>query len=324
MSEEVKEGAIVNNKVGQEQIHDLLFSERLSWQSIIYDLINTEQLDPWDMDLTVLSGKFLVKVRELEEANFFVSSKVLMAAALLLRIKSEVLLHQDIPSLDDILFGKEDKKTEVQERLELDEDVPELVPRTPLPRMRKVTLQELMASLGKAINTEQRRIRRIVIDKQREMETGVSIPKRRINVHDKMKEVYDLVRKLFDETGQKMKFSDVSGLTKEERVETFMPLLHLDNQHKVVLEQEKHFGEILVWMKNHHNEINAEELEKLRREVEREIEEAVVERAIEEGLEGVSGVEDKGEYDKEDGVGEHIGEGLRAIEESFIEEKTER
>src|SRR3990167_11480127 len=93
-------------KVGQEQIHGLLFGDQLSWQAIIYDLINTEQLDPWDIDLVVLSVKFLEKVRELEEANFFVYSKVLFAASLLLRIKTEIVLNQYLPNLDDILFGR--------------------------------------------------------------------------------------------------------------------------------------------------------------------------------------------------------------------------
>src|SRR3989344_6900304 len=85
-----------NSKIGQEQIHDLLFGEKLSWQAIIYELINTEQLNPWDLDLVLLSNKYLGKVRELEEANFFVSSKVILAAALLLRIKSEILLNDYI------------------------------------------------------------------------------------------------------------------------------------------------------------------------------------------------------------------------------------
>jgi segregation and condensation protein A len=156
------------DKVGQEQIHDLLFGEKLSWQAIIYDLINTEQLDPWDIDIALLSDRFLIKIRELEEANFFVSSKVLLAAALLLRIKSEILLHKYLPSLDDILFGRKEEKQEIQDKIEFDENVPELVLRTPLPRLRKVTLQELMASLGNAINTEHRRIKRIIVDKQRE------------------------------------------------------------------------------------------------------------------------------------------------------------
>ena len=96
-------------KINQEQIHGLLFSDKLSWQAIMYDLINTEQLDPWDIDISLLSCKFLERVRKLEEADFFISSKVLFAAALLLRIKSEILLREDIRSLDDILFGKKEE-----------------------------------------------------------------------------------------------------------------------------------------------------------------------------------------------------------------------
>ena len=111
-------------RVGQEQIQELLFDNRLSWQAIIYDLINSEQLDPWDIDLAVLSNKFLVKVRLLEEANFFISSKVLLAASFLLRLKSELLLSRDLQSLDDILYGKKEEKSYTQERIELDEDIP--------------------------------------------------------------------------------------------------------------------------------------------------------------------------------------------------------
>ncbi len=305
----------LNGHVGQEQIHDLLFGERLSWQQIIYDLINTEQLDPWDIDLGVLAGRFLVKVREMEEANFFVSSKVLLAAALLLRIKSEILLHKYLPSLDDILFGREKRKTIVQERLELDEDVPELVPRTPLPRLRKVTLQELMASLGKAINTEQRRIKRIIIDKQREIETGIALPKKRINVHDKMKEVFESVKKLFSEKKTKMAFSEIAGLSKEEKIEAFVPLLHLDSQHKVLLEQENHLDEIWIWMKNHYDNVNAEELEKMKREVERELEEMAIENVIEEGLSDTGSEEVSNEVGEDEEAEEGISKEGGIIEE---------
>ena len=59
--------------VGQEQIHGLLFGEKLSWQAIIYDLINTEQLDPWNIDISLLSNRYLGKIKELEGHNFFIS-----------------------------------------------------------------------------------------------------------------------------------------------------------------------------------------------------------------------------------------------------------
>ena len=123
----------------QEQIHDLLFSREISWQEIIYDLINTEQLDPWDVDIGILTNKYLEKIRKLEEEDFFVSSKVLLAAAFLLRIKSELLLSKYLKSIDEILFGKKDEKNFKQIDLdELDfEDIPDLIPKSPLPRFRK-------------------------------------------------------------------------------------------------------------------------------------------------------------------------------------------
>ena len=142
----------------QEQVHRIVFSREIGWQEIIYDLINSEQLDPWNIDIIVLTNNYMKKLQQYEEDNYFVSSKVLLAAALLLRIKSEILLNKYIRSIDEILFGKKEKKPVNFERIELDDYIPELVPKSPLPRFRKVTLKELVESLNKAIITENRRI----------------------------------------------------------------------------------------------------------------------------------------------------------------------
>ena len=282
---------VKTSKVGQEQIHGLLFGDQLSWQAIILDLINSEQLDPWDIDLVILTNKYLEKIKELEETNLFVSSKVLFAASLLLRIKSEILLNQYLPSLDEILFGKKEEKKYVQERIELEEEIPELVQRTPLPRYRKVTLQEIMAALGKAITTENRRIKKVITAKQQEFETAMSIPKARINLRDKIKEVYEKLKNIFYSSGkeERIPFSELvpENSNGEEKISTFVPLLHLDNQHKVFLEQEKHLEEIYVWMKHHYDKKFALELEQMRKEAEIEalkmqVEEAELEKAEKE------------------------------------------
>lgn len=265
--------ALPTEKVGQEQIQNLIFSDKLSWQAIIYDLINNEQLDPWDIDIVVLANKFLVKVRELEEANFFISSKVLLASALLLRLKSEILLNHDLPSLDEILFGKKEQKKYVQERIELEEDIPGLVPRTPLPRFKKVTLQELMAALGKAISTETRRIKRIVVARQQEIETALSLPKGKINLQDRIRDVYGKLKEIFMARETKLAFSELVGnaCTNEEKIATFVPLLHLDNQQKVWLEQNGHFEEIWILLKHIYEKQNAALLEAMKKEVEDEM-----------------------------------------------------
>jgi len=261
------------NKVGQEQMHDLIFSDKSSWQAIIYDLIQTGQLDPWDIDLSLLANRYLEKVRQMEESNFFVSSKVLLAASLLLRLKSDFLLNKYLPSLDDLLFGKkEERAIYKQERIILDEEIPGLVPRTPLPRFRKVTLEELMQALGKAINTETRRIRKVVLAKQQEFETAISLPKQRINLKDKIQEVYSKLQGIFKEREEKLAFSDfLSNNTREDKIITFVPLLHLDNQQKVWLEQNKHFDEIYILLKHLYEKQNKELLEQMKKEVEEEM-----------------------------------------------------
>ncbi len=264
-----------NKGVKQEQIHDILFNREVGWQEIIYDLINTEQLDPWDIDITMLSEKYLDRVSAFEETDFFVSSKVLLAAALLLRIKSEILLNKYIKSIDEILFGKEESFTPRQiEKIELGEDIPELIPRSPIPRFKKVTLQELMESLNKAIATENRRIKKEIIKKNALREASFSLPKRRFGIKNKIREIYMNLLSYFekDEKKRKVSFTDFVGTDKEERVISFSSLLHLDHQKKVWLEQEENFGEFYIWLKETYVKHNPDPFADLKEEVEREIE----------------------------------------------------
>ena len=263
------------NSVKQEQIHDLLFNRELGWQEIIYDLINTEQLDAWDIDIIVLADKYLEKTRKMEEADFFISSKVLLAASLFLRIKSEILLNKYIKSIDEILFGKKEEKKTVLERIELDEEIPELILRSPIPRFKKVTLKELIESLNRAITTENRRIKKEIMNKNALRPSSFPLPKRKFNVKNKIKEIYS---KLFvhledEEKKKKVSFNELIGENKEEKIISFLPLLHLENQKKIWLEQETHFDEIYIWLKDVFLKHNPNPLIELKEEIEEEIKE---------------------------------------------------
>ena len=259
---------VEKEKVGQEQVHGLLFNPKIGWQSIIYDLINSEQLDPWDIDLSLLANKYLEKIKEFEEASFFVSSQVLLAAAFLLRLKSEILLNEELKSLDDILMGRNEgeKKKYGHERIELDEDIPGLVPRTPLPRFRKVSLEELMSALGNAIKTENRRIQRVILNKQQEIETSLSMPKKQVNLKEQIDYIYSKLLEIFKNREERFSFSELAGNTIETRVATFGPLLYLDSQHKVWLEQDGHCEEIWILLKHLYEKNNASELERLKKD----------------------------------------------------------
>ncbi len=261
-------------RVNQEQIHDILFNREIGWQDIIYDLINTEQLDPWDVDIVILTEKYLLKIQEFEDADFFVSSKVLLAAALLLRIKSEVLLNEHIKSIDDILFGKKEEKRYKMERIELDEEIPKILPKTPMPRFKKVTLKELMDSLNKAIKTENRRIKKEIIKKNALRETSIALPKKTLGIKDKIKELYEKLKTHLKENDGKKRvsFNEFVGEDKDEKIISFSPLLHLDHQKKVWLEQETHLIDFHIWLKHVYFKHNPDPFADLKTEVEKQVE----------------------------------------------------
>ncbi|MBT4376944.1 segregation/condensation protein A [archaeon] len=256
----------VKPSVNQDQVHDLLFNREIGWQEIIYDLINTEQLDPWDVNIIILSDRYLEKLQKYEEMDFFVSSKVLLAASLLLRIKSEFLLNKYVKSIDEILFGSEEKKESTFERIELDEEIPELIPRSPMPRFRKVTLNELVESLNKAISTENRRIKKVLIDRNALRETGISLPKKKFSIKERLKNIHFRLFSHFksNDGHKKVGYTEFVGLKKEDRLEHFSPLLQLENAGKVWLEQENHFDEIHIWMKDVYLKHNGDPYEDLK------------------------------------------------------------
>ncbi len=271
-------------KIGQNQFYDIITSRKPDWHAIIYELIHTEQLDPWNIDIIALTGKYFEKISELEETDFYISSKVLLAAALLLRIKSEFLLNKYIKSIDDILFGRKQEEKYVTEKIEINEDeLPLLIPKTPLPRLRRVTLPELMSALDKAINTESRRIRREVNVKRAKKLSEIDFPSfRRIDLKDRIKEFYARVltsikKKAIksDKHLNKIGYSDLAGQSKEEKLACFLPILHLSNSKKLWLDQQAHLDEIWIYLytyfkKNKENFIEEleEDIEEMRGELE--------------------------------------------------------
>src|SRR3990167_3010217 len=93
-----------------ERIFNILLSkaDEVTWQSIIYELVKTEQMDPWDIDISLLTQKYIDMLRTLKEHDFRISGKVLLAAAILLKMKSNKLVGEDLSELDRLLIGVEE------------------------------------------------------------------------------------------------------------------------------------------------------------------------------------------------------------------------
>src|SRR3989344_3636282 len=81
--------------------------DEITWQTILYDLVKKEGMDPWDVDISRIAKRYIELVKALEEHDFRLSGKVLLAAAILLKLKSSKLVNEDINELDRLIKGED-------------------------------------------------------------------------------------------------------------------------------------------------------------------------------------------------------------------------
>jgi len=236
-----------------EHIYDILMDrDEITWKSIIVELIKTEQMDAWDINISQLSKMYIKTLKKLKEMNLRVSGKVLLCAALLLRIKSSRLVGDDMMEFDRLLASGDREDLYADENyveqefsqigVKVDGEHLRLIPKTPQPRKRKVSVYDLIDALAVALNVRRRRILNQVKVKQVEM------PEKSVDISKLMDGLYeDVVRYMYENQSNKISFTDlVPGDSKKDKIYTFVPLLHLTNARKVNLDQNSHFGEIWV------------------------------------------------------------------------------
>jgi segregation and condensation protein A len=242
-------------KEHHETIYDILMNQdEITWQSLILELIKTEKMDPWDVNVSQLAKMYIKALKKLKEMNLRLSGKVLLAAALLLRIKSSRLVGDDLLEFDRLLASGENADALYAEEGFVQGELGAmgvgyqpgqagLIPRTPQPRKRKVSVYDLIDALAIALNVKRRRILNQI------QTTTMHMPEKKLDISKLMDDLYgDVVEFLTKEQGEKISFTTlVPGESKMDKILTFIPLLHLTNARRVDLEQEDHFKEI--WIK---------------------------------------------------------------------------
>jgi len=239
--------------VTEQQIYDLIFSEEdLSWQSLLMEVVKQEDLDPWDIDVSKLVKGYIKSLKKIKHANLRISGKVILSAGLLLKVKSKRFVNEDMQKLERLFqnaeeaemddmddFGDVDLLAQGKEKTEYP-----LYPRMPQPRRRKVSIYDLVDALDKAMKVRQRRVdRRMPYARQR-----IEIPDFQ-NVEGMIVTVYENIRNWFKKKKTKLTFEELlPDDDRESKVFTFIPLLHLNNERRIDLRQEEHFGDIEIRM----------------------------------------------------------------------------
>lgn len=226
----------------EKEIMELITSE-YSWEQILYKIVGWEGLDPWNLDIRALSGSFMEYITKMDELDFKVPAKYIIIATVLLRMKSDHLDFLDILKEPDVM--EEGEVVEIDNGItELNNGILEINPITVPPKRqptRNIVMGELISALRKALRTEDRRVRRGL--KHREQ-----IRVKDDNITHRINELYMRINQILAEMkGGKVTFSSlVKGRSRDSIINTFLPLIFLDNERRVDCTQENIFDEIFI------------------------------------------------------------------------------
>jgi len=192
-----------------------------TWREFLVDLVQTNQMDPWDVDLAKVADAYLTKVRELQTMDLRIPANVILASALLLHFKAKSLS-----------FDYSDDAVAEEEVPLLQEDVPELFFRGNLPRRRKITLDELLNAVDKVMKQGKRKQMPTVIPEA----LNIELPKEDLHGRILRKDSENVL--LFSALLQEK--------TADQITLTLIPILHLVQEQRMLAWQDELFGEIFL------------------------------------------------------------------------------
>lgn len=214
-----------------------------SWEDVIVKIIAEEQMEPWNIDLIRLADNFLSYLKKMEQLDLRVPARFILIAAILLRMKSDILA----PKPERILIPESNQ--EEDKMLRLLANVPPLQPPVKRIPLRNVTMDELITALRKAFEVKERREDRQRRTRQR-IEEAIPIHQEE-DITERIDKLLNNILNALTEI-DKIEFSRlVKNWKREQIVEALIPLLHLSQEGKINLEQQELFKEIYVELRKH-------------------------------------------------------------------------
>ncbi len=208
-----------------------------TWRELLIDLVATNKIDPWDVDLVQVVDSYIGAVKRMKVLDLRIPANMILAASILLRLKSETIN----------LFEEPEPEPSSQEEAapggRILPSIPELTPKFRMQPRRKITLDELINALEGAMKAKERRADKITMENT-PMEFIVNMD----DIDEKIESAFGLVRKSVDRKSM-VTFMDLSrGMKGSESVllDLFVPLLFLATDSKITMFQEEFFGEIII------------------------------------------------------------------------------
>lgn len=202
---------------------------------VLLDLARKGEIDPWDVDLSQVTEKFLERIEAMGDRDLPALGRTLLYASILLRMKSDSIEEGDEEPEDD-LFDEFDDGPVFRRR------TVEGLPAPPIRRKtrRPVTLDELIAELTRAETVAERKVGRVreipkpTVEKalERAHEEGIE---------DRIRTLREAIFERLASVDQ-IAFSDLG----ERDVLSYVSLLFMAGRREIWLTQEALFGELYI------------------------------------------------------------------------------
>lgn len=208
-----------------------------TWKDILLELISSNSIDPWNIDLVELSDAFIKKVREMEKMDFVLQANVILAASILLKYKSGYLrflsYQSEIPE-----FASDGEPAALP-----GEEYPQLALSSRIPPKRQVTLEELIGEMERIIKYDE--TERVHIPRGSIVETmDMELPDRDIEAD--MERILGMVRQNTDSEGWSLFSRLTGGMEMRDTVYTLVCVLHLVQEGLLDIRQDIMFGEVFI------------------------------------------------------------------------------
>lgn len=227
------------DNMDQKGLVDLI--DQPAWKTILIELVKKERMDPWEIDIAELTGKYLEKINSLSGTDLRLPANAILASALLLKFKSNVLKISDIEDEDEFLEKKKEMSSE--ERAEFEAMLPDLKSIRKI-KEGKVSLDSLVASIEKMLQQTKKKKDKSLLGRER---AKFEIPAYDFKIEEEMEKVYKKIEKNADSEGLVLFSTLIKGKsTSESIVQTFIPCLFLTNKGRINMWQDDFFGEIFL------------------------------------------------------------------------------
>lgn len=230
---------------------------------IFVEMAKTNKIDPWNIDIVDVTDKFLQQMVEMKSHNLRLTGRALFFAALLLRMKSDVLEGIDpLAQQEEFLEGEFEDFSDIEE-IPYEEEVNRnnvvsledaLVRRTSVKvnRERVVTLKDLIRQLKFYEKIEKtRQIKSAQEKAERRKKSYASFTAEDIldmaheeYVEEELDKVYNALVKLF-ETNETLTLQDLIK-TGMDKATTYISLLFLAASNRIDLVQEEFYSDLYI------------------------------------------------------------------------------